>query len=68
MRFLIQPGPRRPNLTSRVLAANLRQLSGDWQAIFGHPIVLVERAEHLRPRIVGRSHQLVEPELDQRQE
>ena len=42
LRFLILPGERRPNLASQVLGANLRRLSGDWQAIFGHPIVLAE--------------------------
>ncbi len=41
-RFLVLPEARRPNLASRVLAANLRRLSGDWQAIFGHPLLLVE--------------------------
>jgi len=42
LRFLILPGPRRPNLASKVLGANLRRLSSDWQEIFGHPIVLAE--------------------------
>ena len=42
MRFLILPGERRPNLASQILGANLRRLSGDWQAVFGHPIVLAE--------------------------
>ena len=41
-RFLILPGAKRPNLASKVLAANLRRLSWDWQAIFGHPVVLAE--------------------------
>jgi len=31
-----------PNLASRALALNLARLSADWQAAYGHPIVLVE--------------------------
>jgi hypothetical protein len=31
-----------PNLASRALALNLARLSEDWQAKYGHPIVLVE--------------------------
>ena len=31
-----------PNLASRALALNLARLSEDWQAVYGHPIVLVE--------------------------
>ncbi len=42
LRFLILPGEPRPDLASQVLGANLRRLSGDWQATFGHPIVLAE--------------------------
>jgi hypothetical protein len=33
---------RQPHLASRVLAANLRRLSRDWQATYGHPVVLAE--------------------------
>jgi hypothetical protein len=33
---------RQPHLASRVLAANLRRLSRDWQTIYGHPVVLAE--------------------------
>jgi hypothetical protein len=33
---------RQPHLASRVLAANLRCLSRDWQATYGHPVVLAE--------------------------
>ena len=29
-------------LSSRVLALNLRRLSGDWQRILGHPLLLGE--------------------------
>jgi|LSQX01.3.fsa_nt_gb hypothetical protein len=41
-RFLILPDARQPNLASKTLALNLRRLSADWEAVFGHPIVLVE--------------------------
>ena len=41
-RFLILPEGRRPNLASRVLGANLRRLSRDWEAVYGHPLVLAE--------------------------
>ncbi|HQT95976.1 MAG TPA: ISAs1 family transposase [Thermoanaerobaculaceae bacterium] len=41
-RFLLLPGPRVPNLASRILALNLHRLSTDWQSLHGHPIVLVE--------------------------
>ena len=33
---------RQRHLASRVLAANLRRLSRDWQARYGHPVVLAE--------------------------
>lgn len=41
-RFLILPWSRHPNLASRVLAANLRRLSRDWEQVYGHPVVLAE--------------------------
>jgi hypothetical protein len=41
-RFLILPWGRRPHLASRVLAANLRRLSRDWEQVYGHPVVLAE--------------------------
>ena len=38
-RFLVLPqGEGNPNPASRVLAMNLRRLSGDWQAAWGHPL------------------------------
>lgn len=40
VRFLIVA--RRPHLASRVLAANLRRLSRDWEEVYGHPVVLAE--------------------------
>jgi hypothetical protein len=41
-RFLILPWIRQPHLASRVLGANLRRLSRDWQAAYAHPVVLAE--------------------------
>lgn len=41
-RFLILPWGRRPHVASRVLAANLRRLSRDWEKVYGHPVVLAE--------------------------
>lgn len=41
-RFLILPGKRIKNLASRILSLNLRRLSADWEAIYGHPIILAE--------------------------
>jgi hypothetical protein len=42
VRFLILPGVRLADLASKVLAANLRRLSGDWQQRYGHTILLTE--------------------------
>lgn len=41
-RFLILPWIQQRNLASRILAANLRRLSQDWQAVYGHPVLLAE--------------------------
>ncbi len=41
-RFLILPWIRQPHLASRVLGANLRRLSRDWEAAYGHPVLLAE--------------------------
>lgn len=41
-RYLILPWVRQPNLASRVLGANLRRLSVDWQTAYGHPVLLAE--------------------------
>ncbi len=41
-RFLIPDWVRVKHLASRVLALSLRQLSSDWQRIYGHPIYLAE--------------------------
>jgi len=42
VRFLILPWIRIPHLASKVLALNLRRLSGDWQKAYGHPLYLAE--------------------------
>jgi len=41
-RFCVLPARRRPNLASAVLARVLRRLSGDYEASYGHPVLLVE--------------------------
>jgi hypothetical protein len=42
-RFLVLPERERyPNLASRVLGLCLRRLSDDWQAGWGHPVLVVE--------------------------
>jgi hypothetical protein len=41
-RFLLLPGKTFPNLGSRSLRLTLDRLSADWQARYGHPVVLVE--------------------------
>lgn len=41
-RFLVLPWVRLKGLASRILGANLRRLSADWQATYGHPVLLAE--------------------------
>ncbi len=41
-RFLILPEWHRPNLGSRTLSLCERRLPSDWQARFGHPLLLLE--------------------------
>lgn len=41
-RFLLFPDKTFPNLGSRSLRLTLDRLSADWQARYGHPVVLVE--------------------------
>jgi hypothetical protein len=42
-RFLVLPATGRwPNLASRALKLVCQRLAGDWQAQFGHPVLLVE--------------------------
>lgn len=41
-RFCVLPSGRRPNLASAVLSRSLRRLSGDVEAVYGHPVLLVE--------------------------
>ena len=42
VRYLIVPWIRLPNLASRILGANLRRLSADWEAVYGHHLLLAE--------------------------
>jgi hypothetical protein len=41
-RFLILPDWHVPNLASRILSLCQKRLPADWQAIFGHPVLLLE--------------------------
>lgn len=41
-RFLILPWVRVPELASHILGRVARRLASDWQAHYGHPVVLVE--------------------------
>ena len=41
-RFLVLPWVGVPNLASRILGANLRRLSADWEALYGHRVLLAE--------------------------
>jgi hypothetical protein len=41
-RFLILPDWHLPNLASRILSLCQKRLAADWQAAFGHPVVLLE--------------------------
>lgn len=41
-RFLILPDWHLPNLASRILALCRKRLPADWQAAFGHPVLLLE--------------------------
>lgn len=41
-RFLIPPEWHVPNLASRVLSLCQRRIAADWQARFGHPLLLLE--------------------------
>ncbi len=42
IRFLLLPWVRIPHLASKILATNLRRLSADWQARYGHGLLLAE--------------------------
>ena len=41
-RFLILPRIYIPNIASKILSLNLKQLSRDWEEIHGQPVVLAE--------------------------
>lgn len=42
VRFLILPGVNIRNLASRVLSINLKRISADFEAAYGHPVYLAE--------------------------
>ena len=42
LRFLILPEFRVKNLASKVLSLNEKCLSQDWQAVYGHPVLIME--------------------------
>ncbi len=50
-RFLILPGWNRPNIGSRVLSLTERRVVADWEARFGHPVLLLET--FVDPRFYG---------------
>ncbi|MCH8228000.1 MAG: DUF4338 domain-containing protein [Proteobacteria bacterium] len=52
MRFLILPDIRVPHLASHLLALISRRISSDWQAQYGHPILLLETFVE-QPRFAG---------------
>lgn len=55
-RYLILPWVRVPHLASHLLAVTRRRVSADWQAKYGHPILLLETfVEH--PRFAGTCYQ-----------
>jgi hypothetical protein len=41
-RYLLMPWVKVPHLASHVLARVARQIASDWQALYGHPIYLLE--------------------------
>lgn len=41
-RFLVLPDVRIKNLASKALALSAKRLSDDWQAVYGHPLLLAE--------------------------
>jgi hypothetical protein len=41
-RFLILPGVKEPNLASRILGLCVQRLAADWEAAYGHPVLVVE--------------------------
>ena len=45
-RFPILPQRSVPNLASKVLGLTLQRLSADWQACYGHPVLVVETIRH----------------------
>ena len=54
-RYLILPWVRVPHLASHLLAVTRRRVSADWQAKYGHPILLLET--FVEPRFAGTCYQ-----------
>jgi hypothetical protein len=54
-RFLILPWVRVPHLASWILGQVSRRLSGDWQAKYGHPLVVLETFVE-RERFAGSAY------------
>ena len=54
-RFLILPDWHFPNLASRILSLCQKRLPADWQAVFGHPLVLLETFVEIA-RFAGTSY------------
>ena len=54
-RFVILPWAKVPHLASWILGQVTRRLSQDWQAKYGHPIVLVETFVE-QPRFAGTAY------------
>ncbi|MDD4103394.1 MAG: DUF4338 domain-containing protein [Kiritimatiellae bacterium] len=42
LRFLVLPWVQVPHLASHILGRMARQLSGDWQRVYGHPLYFLE--------------------------
>jgi hypothetical protein len=42
LRFLVLPWVKVPHLASHILGRMARQLPGDWERIYGHPIYFLE--------------------------
>ena len=55
-RYLILPWVRVPHLASHLLAVTRRRVSADWQAKYGHPILLLETFVE-QPRFTGTCYQ-----------
>jgi len=45
LRFLVLPWVRVPHLASHILGRMARQLSDDWERMYGHPLYFLEAGE-----------------------